>query len=261
MSEDHDDDSKPDCEPSDAQPDAAASEREPPSVQNANSMPPAALEPKAIVRFVYPAWMRLAVGAACGALAAGLVPTHRSWYVRLIAGWDAMALVLIVLSWWIVWRASPQETKRRAGSEDPGRTVVWLLALAASGVSLFAAVGVLGKTRSWTGMESDAWEIVALAAVALSWVLTHTMFALRYAHLFYRGRRAGGLNFPGDKPPRDIDFAYFSFTLGMCFQVSDVSVTSSRVRRTVLLHSLISFAYNTTLLALTMNIVFDTLGH
>ena len=94
-------------------------------------------------------------------------------------------------------------------------------------------------------MPISVWSVVA------GWALTHSVQTLRYAHLYYRGTAEGGLAFPGDQPPDDLDFAYFSFTVGMCFQVSDVAVTRPELRRIVLLHSVISFVYNTGLLALT----------
>lgn len=94
-------------------------------------------------------------------------------------------------------------------------------------------------------------------AVVLSWVVTHTMFTLRYAHLYYGDGEVGGLDFPGVEPPVDDDFAYFAFTIGMCFQVSDVVISSSRIRREALLHALLSFVYNTVILALSLNLVFS----
>jgi uncharacterized membrane protein len=107
--------------------------------------------------------------------------------------------------------------------------------------------------------------ILCLAAVVSAWCLTHTAYTLRYAHLYYRdgnedGAQDGGLVFPGGKPPDYYDFAYFAFTVGMCFQVSDVSITSSPIRRAVLVHSVLSFAYNTAILALAMNLVAGLLG-
>jgi len=103
---------------------------------------------------------------------------------------------------------------------------------------------------------------MSVATVGLSWLVTHTAFTLRYAHLYYRGGPAdeGGLEFPGDDKPDDFDFAYFAFTIGMCFQVSDVAVTDRHIRRTALLHSLMSFAYNTVIIALVLNLVMGHLG-
>jgi len=84
---------------------------------------------------------------------------------------------------------------------------------------------------------------------------------LRYAHLYYRGDRegTGGLEFPGKREPDDLDFAYFAFTIGMCYQTSDVTISSYAIRRTVLVHAIISFAYNTAILALALNLIFGLL--
>lgn len=92
-----------------------------------------------------------------------------------------------------------------------------------------------------------------------SWFLIHTIFAMHYAHSFYRqidegGDRGDGLNFPGCDEPDFLDFAYFSFVIGMTFQVSDVAITSSRIRRISLVHALLSFLFNTVILALAINI-------
>ena len=97
----------------------------------------------------------------------------------------------------------------------------------------------------------------ATVTIVLSWAFTHTMFALHYAHEYYdenRGR-GGGMEFPGNEPEPDYwDFMYFAFTIGMCAQVSDVTVSSKSIRRTVLTHSIVSFLFNAALLALTVNI-------
>jgi uncharacterized membrane protein len=180
--------------------------------------------------------------------------------MRAIVGWDVGAGILCAMAWTIILRADAKETARRAAAHDPGRTLVWVIAWASSLVSLFAAAVVLRRARGTGEEQLIVCTVLSLAAVALSWLLTHTSYALRYAHLYYRGARAGGLVFPGDKPPCDFDFAYFSFTLGMCFQVSDVSVNCTRVRRTVLGHSLLSFVYNTTILALALNLFFGFFG-
>jgi len=90
----------------------------------------------------------------------------------------------------------------------------------------------------------------------LSWFLVHTTFSMRYAHLFYGDNENGkgsGLGFPGNGSPDFVDFAYFSFVLGMTFQVSDVEISSRQIRRLSLLHSLIAFIFNTVIVALTIN--------
>jgi uncharacterized membrane protein len=97
--------------------------------------------------------------------------------------------------------------------------------------------------------------------MVLSWMILHTIFTVRYAHLYYsnhkseEGRFSGGLDFPSEDEPDFIDFAYFSFTLGMTFQVSDVAISSRKIRRIVLLHSLLSFGFNATIVAMSVNII------
>jgi uncharacterized membrane protein len=105
-----------------------------------------------------------------------------------------------------------------------------------------------------------AWTLLTLAAIVLAWVVAHTVYTLRYAHLYYGRGGHKGLQFPGDEQPADTDFAYFSFTVGMCFQVSDVVVTSTICRRAVLLHAVLSFIYNTAILALALNLVFSSMS-
>ncbi len=210
--------------------------------------------------------VRFALSSAVGVLVWIAHRPRVEWFIGAVLSWDASALAMIVLSWMVILRADPAETRRRAGAEDAGRLAVWGLAISASLFSLFAAVFVLRRVRTFPQHQAAWWTGFALAAIALSWVLTHTAYTLRYAHLYYRDtghsrRAAGGLKFPGEGyQPCDMDFAYFAFTLGMCFQVSDVSVTSWRIRREVLLHALLAFVYNTTILALALNLVSGLLG-
>lgn len=182
------------------------------------------------------------------------------WWVRAVIGWDAASLALVALLWAIILRSDPDDTRRRAGANDPGRNMVFAFAVASSLFSLFAAAVVLRKVKTFPAAEEATWTMLALAAVALSWTLTHTLYTLRYAHLYYRRNKPGGLVFPGEDAPSDIDFAYFAFTIGMCFQVSDVVVDCTRVRRAVLFHAVISFLYNTTILALALNLVFGMMS-
>jgi uncharacterized membrane protein len=201
---------------------------------------------------------RIVAATVLGLSTMGLFGNAFAWKVRAIAGFDAASSTLLALSWWIIGPADAVETRRRASSDDPGRTLVWLLVLLSSAVSLFAATVVLGGARSLDAEARDAVVSLCLWAVCSAWLLTHSAFTLRYARLYYRDDEegVGGLVFPGERPPADFDFAYFAFTIGMCFQVSDVTISSPVIRRTVLMHAIISFAYNTTILALALNLVF-----
>ncbi len=199
------------------------------------------------------------VGAMLG------MPKDLSWAGRFVGGWDVGALVLLSLSWTIIATADPKETRRRAGSEDPGRTFVMATVVLTAAVSLFAATFAMRHAKTLTGGMADLLVGMCFLAVAASWAVTHTAYTFRYAHLYYRDEGdgdggEGGLVFPGDEAPCDSDFAYFAFVIGMCFQTSDVSVTNRIVRRDVLVHSILSFLYNTAIVALTLNLVFGFLG-
>jgi uncharacterized membrane protein len=194
----------------------------------------------------------LAVGLA---LSAGL---HASWMLAALTAWDAGGLCLLALAWVTIASCTAERTRRRAADEDPGRTVVYLVVLFSSGVSLLAATPLVRHAKQIAGPEGNALVMLCLANVALSWALTHTAFTLRYAHLYYRdgGKGVGGVEFPGAPAPSYFDFAYLAFTVGMCFQVSDTSVSSPQIRRTVLLHAVLAFVYNTAVLAFVLNLVF-----
>jgi uncharacterized membrane protein len=205
------------------------------------------------------AGVRMVLAAIAGVIAWFVVPSGFALVTRALVAWDVAAVVLLAIAAVIIVRSTASETKRRAASEDPGRTLVWILVLAASAFSMFAAAIVLHQTKTLSRAESDLHLALCVAAVVMSWLLAHTAFTLRYAHLYYRGEpeQVGGIEFPGDRAPDDLDFAYFAFTIGMCFQVSDSSVTDRLIRRTVLAHALIAFAFNTVILAFSLNVLFN----
>lgn len=188
-------------------------------------------------------------------------PAWISGTTRNVAAYDAAAVVLIAVFWSVAMHHDPSHTACRAAVEDPGRNVVLALVLGSVGFGLAAAVIILGRgPHVATANERGIIYAVGLLAVLAGWALIHTMFVFRYAHLFYfdsddDGSAQRGLSFPGTEEPNDFDFAYFSFVIGMTFQVSDVAIKDSGVRRVALLHALISFGYNTTIVALVINLV------
>jgi uncharacterized membrane protein len=204
----------------------------------------------------------LLAAVALGVIAWLVSPADLSPVTRGLIGGDVAGLVLFGIAVWIVARADSAETRRRAAAYDPGRTLVWLIVLGVSSVSLFAATFVLRHARSLPSAEGHLQSALAVATAVISWLLTHVGFTLRYAHLYYRAGQdnEGGIGFCGADKPDDLDFAYFAFTLGMCFQVSDATISNRMIRRTALLHALVSFAYNTGILALVLNIVMSQLG-
>jgi uncharacterized membrane protein len=207
------------------------------------------------------AHVRLAVAAAVGA-AAALALVGEATPLRVLVGWNLFAAVLLTMAWIGIWSADDAETARRAGAEDPGRRMVWAVATLASTFSLFAAVVGLRKAHALAPDRAVLWVALCLVAVAFSWLLTHTLWALRYAHLYYRddAEGVGGLSFPGDRPPCAFDFAYFALIIGMCYQTSDVTITSPQLRRSALMHAVLSFAYTTAIMALALNLAFGFLA-
>ena len=180
------------------------------------------------------------------------------WAVPAVASWDAAAATFLALAWWIIAHSDAKETQRRAAAEDPGRNAAWGVVLVASTFSLFGAVVLLRRAKIVAHSDEALLVGLCVVAVVTSWVLCHTAYTLRYAHLHYREDGKDdekGLKFPGDEPPDDFDFAYFAFTVGMCFQVSDVTIETRTIRRAVLFHSLLAFVYNTAVVALALNMI------
>ena len=205
---------------------------------------------------------RLLIAVGVGLAVAALVPARLGTALRAVAGWDAAALAMGVLAWALILRADAKLTRRKAGDDDPGRRAVWVIATLASGFSMFATAVVLRGARTCAVEARPTFIALCLGAVATAWALTHTAYTLRYAHLYYRDDDdgEGGLTFPGDAAPAYLEFAYFAFTIGMCFQTSDVTVNSRLIRRAVLGHAILSFLYNTTILATAVSLVVGFLG-
>jgi uncharacterized membrane protein len=204
---------------------------------------------------------RLMLSVLTGLVAAVLVSGQHGWAFRLVTAWDATLLTLLALAWSFILRYGPEATRRRAAAADPGRNAVWAVVVAASTGSLFAANAVVRYAKTLAPHASEALLVLALLAVVCSWMTVHTAYTLRYAHLYYREDGAvGGLKFPEDAQPADIDFAYYAFTVGMCFGSTDVLLTDTRFRRATLGHALLSFFFNTGILALTLNLIFTTLN-
>ncbi|HET9621075.1 MAG TPA: DUF1345 domain-containing protein [Kofleriaceae bacterium] len=198
---------------------------------------------------------RLTYAVALGALAWFVVPSRFSATTHALVAGDAACFFILAVQFFIISRANAAETRRRAASYDPGRGVVWIVVILASILGLFASAVVVRQGKSMSSFEGQLHVVLCFTSVVLSWLLSHASFTLRYAHLYYRGEAKGGIDFPGDDDPDDSDFAYLAFTIGMTFQVSDTDITSSEIRRTVLRHGLLSFVFNTVIIASAINLV------
>jgi uncharacterized membrane protein len=180
-----------------------------------------------------------------------------------IVTWDVFALSILVLAWLTITTTPPDKLRMRARMQDVSRTVIFVFVLLAACAGLFAVGFLFFTNKNAQHPHFTLHLLMSLLAVISSWMLVHTVFGLRYAHTFYgdhdnsakEDEYAGGLLFPGETMPNYMDFAYFSFTIGMTFQVSDVQIVSREFRQLVLLHGMLSFGFNTVILALTINTV------
>jgi uncharacterized membrane protein len=203
--------------------------------------------------------LRLVLSACLAVAIIVLIPGSHSLASRMIIGWDVGIAVYLLATVAVIARADVNHIRRQAAQEDEGRIAILALtataALASLGAIVFELVsaGKAGRDLLHLGL--------ALATIALSWAFIHTIFATHYAHEFYaHGQRpGGGLVFPGETEPDYWDFLYFSLVIGMTSQVSDVAVTSKSIRRIVAAHGVVSFVFNTTLLALAVNIAASAL--
>jgi uncharacterized membrane protein len=190
-----------------------------------------------------------AVGVVVAVVAAVVAPNR---YAPMV-GWDAAAVVFLLWTWLSIWHRGPEHTRRLATREDPSRGVFDVILLSASVVSLVAVGAALFGAGSSQGAAQLVRVLVAIASVALSWAVVHSIFCLQYASLYYQ--RQGGIDFNSRDDPDYSDFAYLAFTIGMTYQVSDTDLTSRSIRRTALRHALISFLFGTIILATTINLV------
>lgn len=203
---------------------------------------------------------RLAAGVASGILLYGilLLGTGIAPRLRFILSWDAGVLVATILLVGL-HNAMPDTMKRIAAQQDAGKWTVLFLTLIAGSASLVAIAGEVPLIRSAAEFEKVVRIGLIIVTIVLSWSFIHTVFALHYAHDYYYDGRGtdsvAGLTFPGKAAPTYLDFAYFSYTIGMTFQVSDVQITSPALRGLALTHAILSFFYATGILALTINMV------
>lgn len=176
---------------------------------------------------------------------------------RLLLCWNAAVLLYLVMALWVVATSNLDTLRQRAYRQDEGQKTILLLTAIAVLASLVAIVAELGTIKSMGGSEKMLHLGLAASTVASSWLFMHLMFAMHYAHDYYLSGRRGqvpGLAFPNEDAPDYWDFLYFSAVIGTSGQTADVSFTSKAMRRTGLLHCVLAYFYNTTVLALTINI-------
>jgi uncharacterized membrane protein len=193
------------------------------------------------------------VGALVWSLfARGLRPS-----TRLLVAWDCATGLYLMMALVMMARSNIDRIRYRAALQDEEQLVILVLTIITALISLGGIVAEMATAKAMQG--HDEWQHVALSGltVLLSWTFTHTMFAIHYAHEYYAGPEnelAEGLDFPGNEPPDYWDFVYYAFIIGTACATADVDITSKRMRRLTALHCVVAFFFNTTVLALTVNI-------
>ena len=183
------------------------------------------------------------------------------WQSSELVGWDVASLIFLVSTWLVIGPKSAANTKVHAETEDPSAPLAGLVICSAAVACIVGAGFALGRAASSKGAVKAELIALAVVSVLLSWAAVHTVFALRYARLFYRGGgNGGGIDFNEDDPPDYRDFAYLAVTIGMTFQVSDTDLGSKAIRRTALRHALISWIFGAVLVGLTINILASILS-
>ena len=226
-------------------------------------MPDKALPDTPLLRFFHwlgrlPALSRLAICASLGAATWLLPLSSTNMLCRVVLCWDAFAWSLLLLFWAAIFTADTGRIRDVATAEDPGRVILFVIVVTGVMVSLLAVTVLLGTMHTLARSTFLTQIGLAVGAVSGAWLLLHTIFTLRYAHLYYDpdvDGGEGGLQFPSEKEfePDYLDFAYFAFTIGMTAQTADVAISGRIQRRLTLLHSLFSFSFNTALVAMSIS--------
>jgi uncharacterized membrane protein len=202
---------------------------------------------------------RLFAGVLCGLAAFLLIPAAVSPLERAILAWDSGCVVFLILTAVHFTTEQMDRMAEQAARDEEGEWTIFWITVGAVAASFAAIFGIFSGLKDLSP-EVRAFHIALVAAtLLLSWLVTHTLFAIRYAHEYYEineasGDLARGLEFPGGQAPDYWDFFYFALVLGMTFQVSDVTIQARSLRRVATAHGILGFLFNTVILALSVNI-------
>ncbi|MDI1299076.1 DUF1345 domain-containing protein [Methylotenera sp.] len=211
-----------------------------------------------ILRIVY-LRPRLFISIIFGVLVAIFLPQSFALHTvtRAIIGWNAGAWLYLIFAFRMMFWTTRERVRTRAIEQDDGRLVILGMVVIAAIVAIGAIVAELSVVKDMHGMLRYAHITLAVLTIMSSWTFTQVMFALHYAHDFYVSKErsdSGGLTFPGTAMPEYSDFLYFACVIGTSGQTADVSFTNRKMRQTGLVHCILAFFFNTTLVALTINI-------
>ena len=200
---------------------------------------------------------RLLMATLIGLSTPLLLPPTMAGSTRALVAWNIGVGLYLALAWTMMVRGSVEKMRWRAKRQDDGALAVLALTVVAALASLAAIVLELIGIKNHPPAVQTFHIVLAAGTILCSWCLVHTAFALHYAHEFYDDDRTPGhacLEFPGNMQPDYVDFLYFSFVIGTTSQTADINIASSTMRRFALVHGVIAFFFNTTLLALAVNI-------
>lgn len=206
---------------------------------------------------------RLLISMVLGIIVGLVLPADWRVTTRLLLGWNSGVFLYFVLAGSMFLTASNEKISGRAKAQDEGRFVILVLTILASAMAIGAIVAQLATVKDLKGAAKDLHIALAAVTIVSAWALIHLMFALHYAHEFVIERAAhgsrpakerGGLIFPGSEQPDYLDFLYFSYIIGVASQTADVEIATPSMRRISLVHSVLSFFFNSAVLALTINI-------
>jgi uncharacterized membrane protein len=204
-------------------------------------------------------WLRVLVAFLAGAAATTVVLLAGGDSFAFDLGWVVLCAVYLLWVWLKIGRMDAARTSRHATRETPNRSTSDVLLVVAAIASLIAVIVVLSEAKNAQGVGKELLSLLGVFSVAMSWFLVHTLFTLRYAVLYYTGED-GGISFNQKQPPRYLDMAYFAFTIGMTFQVSDTDITDPEVRATALRHALLSYLFGAVVIASTVNLIANITG-
>jgi uncharacterized membrane protein len=197
---------------------------------------------------------RLLLATPPGLIVGTAVALLANWRVGIMLGWDTTAVIILASLWPTLWPMTPEQTKAHAVREDPSRELTDLVIVGAALASLLAVALVIVGARDKNSTKGLL-VALAIASIIISWALVHSVFATRYAHLYY-SEPPGGIDFKTDDDrPTYTDFAYVAFTVGMTFQVADTDLQSTDMRKAVLRHALIAYVFGAVIIAATINLV------
>jgi len=205
---------------------------------------------------------RLIFSILVAVLTSRLLPSWLSLMTRLLCIWDSGMFSFLILTWAVMLNITPAMMRRKARMNDERQVVILGLITTAACASLLA-IGYIMRESKNAARNILVWHLgLSIATIVGSWLLVHTIFAVHYAHGYYQAddktpfeEEVGGLDFPRTPEPDYWDFLYYSFVIGMTSQVSDIQITKSSMRRLSLIHGVLSFFFNTTILAMTINII------